>query len=87
MASISTRSSLWRAAVTRQLLRSQVLNRPNIARFAVAPIAARSFLTIVKQGHEAWRLSLGGNATKLEPGIRLCIPGYHSLEVRGQDQW
>lgn len=42
--------------------------------------AARTFFTIVQQGHEAWRLSLGRDPVKLEPGLSLMIPWYHSVQ-------
>ena len=40
----------------------------------------RNFLAIVHQGHEAWRLSFGRNPVKLEPGLRIMIPFYHSIQ-------
>ncbi|RDB29775.1 Protein QmcA [Hypsizygus marmoreus] len=39
----------------------------------------RTFLTIIEQGHEGWRLSLGRNPKQLLPGLRIKIPGYHSV--------
>ncbi len=39
----------------------------------------RSFFTIVRQGTEGMRLSLGRNPTRLDPGIRLFIPLYHQI--------
>lgn len=41
---------------------------------------ARTLFTIVQQGHEAWRLSLGRDPVKLEPGLSLMIPWYHSVQ-------
>ena len=41
---------------------------------------ARTFFTIVKQGYEGWRLTLGQNPVKLEPGLRLMIPFVHSVQ-------
>jgi len=38
----------------------------------------RTFFTIVHQGYEGWRLSFGQNPVKLEPGLRLHIPIYHT---------
>ncbi|KDQ63516.1 hypothetical protein JAAARDRAFT_29538 [Jaapia argillacea MUCL 33604] len=46
----------------------------------VARASRRSFFTIVNQGHESWRLALGTSPTKLEPGIRLAIPFYHTVQ-------
>ncbi|EPQ60615.1 hypothetical protein GLOTRDRAFT_102358 [Gloeophyllum trabeum ATCC 11539] len=42
--------------------------------------ARRNFLTVIEQGHEAWRLSLGQNPTKLEPGLHLNIPVFHIIQ-------
>ena len=41
---------------------------------------ARTFFTIVKQGYEGWRLTLGQNPVKLDPGLRLMIPFLHSVQ-------
>lgn len=40
---------------------------------------SRSFVSIVHKGYEAWRLSLGTNAERLEPGVYLRIPLFHKL--------
>lgn len=42
----------------------------------------RTLFTVIHQGHEGWRLSLGRNPTRLSPGLRLMIPLYHSVQVR-----
>ncbi|KAF7303704.1 PHB domain-containing protein [Mycena indigotica] len=39
----------------------------------------RTFVTIIEQGKEGWRLSLGRNPVRLTPGLNLNIPVYHSL--------
>ncbi|KZO98020.1 stomatin family protein [Calocera viscosa TUFC12733] len=41
----------------------------------------RSFITIVPQGHEGYRLTLGRNPTKLIPGLHLNIPLLHTLQL------
>ncbi|KAJ6617546.1 hypothetical protein B0H10DRAFT_1878265 [Mycena sp. CBHHK59/15] len=40
----------------------------------------RTFLTIIEQGKEGWRLSLGRNPARLSPGLNINIPLYHSLQ-------
>jgi len=40
----------------------------------------RNFFTIVNQGFEAYRLTLGQNPTKLSPGIRWRIPLLHQVQ-------
>lgn len=39
----------------------------------------RSFFTIINQGFEAYRLTLGKNATKLNPGVAWNIPLIHQI--------
>jgi len=39
----------------------------------------RTFLTIIEQGKEGWRLSLGTNPTRLSPGLHINLPIYHEL--------
>jgi len=49
------------------------------------PGSARNFVTIIQQGHEGWRLSLGRNPVKLTPGLNIAVPFYHQvtkLDVR-----
>ncbi|KAF9552844.1 hypothetical protein CPC08DRAFT_698259 [Agrocybe pediades] len=41
----------------------------------------RGFFTIIEQGHEGWRLSLGTDPVKLLPGLNIKIPFYHTLTV------
>ncbi|KAJ3990426.1 hypothetical protein F5890DRAFT_1398829 [Lentinula detonsa] len=41
----------------------------------------RTIVTIIQQGYEGWRLSLGRNPVRLTPGLSLKIPVYHSVEV------
>ncbi|KAH7104599.1 stomatin family protein [Auriculariales sp. MPI-PUGE-AT-0066] len=42
--------------------------------------ARRNLFTIIHQGHEGWRLSLGREPVKLQPGLSLMIPGYHTVQ-------
>jgi hypothetical protein len=64
--------------------------RPHMApslglqRSALLPPAVpdtRSFLTVVNQASEAWRLTLGRSPTRLLPGLHLNIPVYHELRA------
>lgn len=41
----------------------------------------RNFLTIVAQGQEGWRLSLGRSPVKLTPGLNIAIPFYHQVTI------
>ncbi|KAL5535605.1 hypothetical protein ACEPAF_3699 [Sanghuangporus sanghuang] len=41
---------------------------------------ARTFFAIIHQGYEGWRLSFGRNPVKLNPGLRLMIPVYHTIQ-------
>ncbi|KAG6879007.1 hypothetical protein C0992_005897 [Termitomyces sp. T32_za158] len=41
----------------------------------------RTFVSIIQQGHEGWRLTLGRNPVKLEPGLNLAIPIFHEVLV------
>jgi len=40
---------------------------------------SRPFITVIQQGHEGWRLSLGRNPVKLNPGLRIALPIYHTV--------
>ncbi|KAF9043765.1 hypothetical protein BDZ89DRAFT_1089923 [Hymenopellis radicata] len=60
---------------TRPALR--VLSR---ARPSLRPIGRRTFLTIIEQGQEGWRLSFGRDPVRLSPGIHLFIPPFHSVQ-------
>ncbi|GJE98700.1 stomatin family protein [Phanerochaete sordida] len=66
----STRSAT--RAGTRALLRASRTGRVNVP--------ARTFITIVEQGFEAWRLTLGSEPVKLEPGLRLAVPFVHKVQ-------
>ncbi|KAJ3192862.1 hypothetical protein HK101_005839 [Irineochytrium annulatum] len=51
----------------------------------VAPHLRRTFITIIDQGFEAWRLTLGANPTRLQPGLHLAIPliqEVHKVDLR-----
>ncbi|KAF8874434.1 hypothetical protein BD779DRAFT_1566795 [Infundibulicybe gibba] len=43
------------------------------------PLQRRTFLTIIEQGHEGWRLSLGRDPVRLSPGLNIKIPLYHTV--------
>ncbi|KAJ7026103.1 stomatin family protein [Mycena alexandri] len=45
-----------------------------------AIVPRRTFLTIIQQGKEGWQLSLGRNPHRLDPGLHINIPIYHSLQ-------
>lgn len=50
----------------------------NVSKFS--PLAPRrNILTVVYQGHEAYRLTLGKNPVKLNPGLHLKIPIIHRV--------
>ncbi|KIY61536.1 hypothetical protein CYLTODRAFT_477878 [Cylindrobasidium torrendii FP15055 ss-10] len=54
------------------------ISRPVLRR---GDISRRTFLTIVEQGHEGWRLSLGSDPVRLDPGIHLNLPVYHTTQM------
>ncbi|KAJ3882334.1 hypothetical protein F5051DRAFT_394498 [Lentinula edodes] len=62
------------ASGTRNVLRA---TRQGVRR----PIGARTIVTVIQQGYEGWRLSLGRNPVRLAPGINLKIPVYHTVQV------
>ncbi|TFK34704.1 hypothetical protein BDQ12DRAFT_656638 [Crucibulum laeve] len=39
----------------------------------------RTFVTIIQQGHEGWRLSLGRDPVRMHPGLNIAVPLYHSV--------
>lgn len=41
----------------------------------------RTFFTVIHQGHEGWRLTLGQNPVKLDPGLRWYLPFIHTVHV------
>ncbi|KAF8623773.1 hypothetical protein AX15_006214 [Amanita polypyramis BW_CC] len=43
------------------------------------PLQRRNFITIIEQGGEGWRLSFGKNPVRLEPGLNIKIPIYHTV--------
>ncbi|KAH7925081.1 stomatin family protein [Leucogyrophana mollusca] len=55
------------------------LTTSNAAKRAVA--AHRDFITVVPQGHEAYRLTLGRDPQRLSPGLHMNIPLLHTLQV------
>ena len=80
------------------MLTRQVIRRASAATHSSFPalvvqrtlssqLATRTFATIIQQGTEGWRLSLGRNPVKLNPGLRLNVPFYHQvLEVDMREQ-
>ncbi|KLO20202.1 hypothetical protein SCHPADRAFT_816717 [Schizopora paradoxa] len=80
LAEIAERSlaSISARVLPRQSLRGLThTRRPTIQRKL---LAQRTIFTIVKQGYEGWRLSFGQNPVKLEPGLRIHIPFYHTIQ-------
>ncbi|KAF8965435.1 hypothetical protein BDZ97DRAFT_1659011 [Flammula alnicola] len=78
------------AAVSARLGRARLTSasRPvlsNPQRLSLASVRSlpsqRTFLTIINQGQEGWRLSLGRDPVKLTPGLNIKIPFYHTLSV------
>lgn len=59
---------------------SQRLGAALLMSSARSPTLRRSLFTIIPQGKEGWRLSLGRHPTQLHPGLHLNIPVYHSLQ-------
>jgi hypothetical protein len=43
------------------------------------PQSTRSFVKVIQQGTEAWRLTLGHTPVKLQPGLRMHIPLVHTV--------
>ncbi|KAF9528290.1 hypothetical protein CPB83DRAFT_854791 [Crepidotus variabilis] len=77
--------------VGRQLPLNTVASGSNVLRLARPVIGRltsiqklqlqkRGFLTIVEQGHEGWRLTLGRNPVRLSPGLNLYIPVWHQVQ-------
>ncbi|CAK5274313.1 unnamed protein product [Mycena citricolor] len=64
---------------SRSILRAPV-SRGHLATHIPRRIARRTFLTIIEQGKEGWRLSLGRNPVRLTPGLNINIPIYHSVQ-------
>lgn len=46
---------------------------------ASRPAGARGFLTVVPQATVAYRQFLGGYRRRLDPGLHLCLPVFHSV--------
>ncbi|KAF5366177.1 hypothetical protein D9758_005811 [Tetrapyrgos nigripes] len=44
-------------------------------------IQRRTFLTVIQQGHEGWRLSFGRDPVQLNPGLNIAVPVYHQVMV------
>ncbi|KIP03121.1 hypothetical protein PHLGIDRAFT_78069 [Phlebiopsis gigantea 11061_1 CR5-6] len=43
------------------------------------PIPSRTLFTIVEQGYEGWRLTLGSGPEKIEPGLSFAVPFLHTV--------
>lgn len=69
---LSSSRSVTRAG-TRALLRASRSS-------ARANLQARTFITIVQQGYEAWRLTLGSDPVKLSPGLSFAMPFLHTVQ-------
>ncbi|KAH6905473.1 stomatin family protein [Coprinopsis sp. MPI-PUGE-AT-0042] len=41
--------------------------------------ARRSFITMIEQGHEGWRLTFGKSPVKVTPGLNIAIPVVHTV--------
>ncbi|KAJ6460958.1 stomatin family protein [Mycena sanguinolenta] len=61
-------------------LRRSALRTVSRTRLSSAAVPRRTFITIIEQGKEGWRLSLGRNPVRLSPGLNLNIPLYHSVQ-------
>ncbi|PFH49610.1 hypothetical protein AMATHDRAFT_147287 [Amanita thiersii Skay4041] len=44
------------------------------------PLGRRNIVTIIEQGHEAWRLTFGQDPVRLLPGLCLNIPVLHTIK-------
>ncbi|KAF8842438.1 stomatin family protein [Paxillus ammoniavirescens] len=64
------------AAQTSSSLTAKLDRRPSLAR-----AQQRQIVTIVPQGHEAYRLTLGRNPERLHPGLHINIPLLHTLQL------
>ncbi|KAI5481524.1 hypothetical protein MNV49_004281 [Pseudohyphozyma bogoriensis] len=61
------------------LIRSSPLLVRHAASRVVVPAAQRGFLTVVSQGSQAQRLSLGKSPKTLDPGLHFYVPLYHMI--------
>ncbi|KAJ7449304.1 stomatin family protein [Mycena latifolia] len=61
-------------------LRRSALRTVSRTRVSSAVVPRRTFVTIIEQGKEGWRLSLGRNPVRLTPGLNINIPVYHSVQ-------
>ncbi|KAF8218283.1 hypothetical protein K438DRAFT_1796620 [Mycena galopus ATCC 62051] len=62
------------------IVRRSVLRTVSRARVPSAVVPRRTFITIIEQGKEGWRLSLGRSPSRLSPGLHLALPLYHSVQ-------
>ncbi|KAF8650695.1 hypothetical protein AX16_005069 [Volvariella volvacea WC 439] len=75
---LSTTSATTRALAS-TVARSGGLQRALVGAAASRTLQRRNFLTIIEQGHEGWRLTLGRNPVRLTPGLNISIPLYHTV--------
>ncbi|KAK7052406.1 PHB domain-containing protein [Favolaschia claudopus] len=61
-------------------LRRSALRAVSRSKTRASTAPRRTFITIIEQGKEGWRLSLGRDPVRLTPGLNLNIPIYHSLQ-------
>ncbi|KAK0186634.1 hypothetical protein F5146DRAFT_1066690 [Armillaria mellea] len=66
--------------VSRTSLRSATRSAYRRLSPSSSAVPRRNLFTIIEQGHEGWRLSFGRNPVQLNPGIRLNIPVYHTIQ-------
>ncbi|KIJ04622.1 hypothetical protein PAXINDRAFT_104093 [Paxillus involutus ATCC 200175] len=69
-------SSCLLAAQTSSSVTAKLDRRRSLAR-----AQQRHIVTIVPQGHEAYRLTLGRNPERLHPGLHINIPLLHTLQL------
>lgn len=65
-------------AIRRPTALSQMVNSVNTGRLS-ADSQRRNFFTIIQQGHEGWRLTLGRSPVKLDAGLSLMLPLIHTV--------
>ncbi|KAH7887041.1 stomatin family protein [Phlebopus sp. FC_14] len=64
------------------LLTARTLNAAiHSRRFSPSRVPQRNIVTIVPQGHEAYRLTFGRSPSRLRPGLHLNIPILHTFQL------
>lgn len=64
--------------IRRHTALSKMVHSANTGRLS-ADRQRRNFFTIIQQGHEGWRLTLGRSPVKLDAGLSLMIPLLHTV--------